>query len=226
MLQQLKVRFVRLVREAWTRAVPGLRAAAIVVAGIVRGPLKAILQVAAALILLFAEWGWEPLVVLLSRLSKYFVFARLEAWIATLPPYGALALFAAPAVCLIPLKLAALYLFATGHRTLGIGLIIFAKIAGTAVVARLYLLVRPQLMQIGWFKSAHDQFVPWKEQKFVEIRASGAWRTGRIVRVEAKRGLNRVWIGLKPQRQRVAAALAGVRDEILSFFDDLRRGLR
>ena len=226
MWQQLNEQFARLRQETGTIARPWVRHAGGMVKVFVRGPLRAVLHTVAALILLFAEWGWEPLVALLSRLSKYFVFARLEAWIATLPPYGALALFAAPAICLIPLKLAALYLFATGHRAAGIGLIIGAKIIGTAVVARIYLLVRPQLMQIGWFRSAHDRFMPWKEKMFAEIRESSAWRTGRIVRVEVKRGWNRTWIGLRPRRERAIAAIGAIRDEVVSFVDDLKRALR
>jgi len=192
---------------------------------ILRGPVKAMLQVVAALLLLFAEWGYEPLAALLSRLSRFFVFARLEAWMTSLPPYGALALFAAPAVCLIPVKLMALYLFATGHPASGVGLIIAAKIAGTAVVARIFMLVKPQLMEIGWFQRAHDRLIPWKERMFADIRASGVWRTGRIVRVEVKRSLNRSWISLLPQRRQAAAIFASARAEVARFIADLHRSL-
>ena len=140
-------------------------------------------------------------------------------------PYGALALFAAPALCLIPVKLLALYLFATGHAAYGVGLIILAKVAGTAVVARIYLLVRPQLMQIGWFRRAHDRLMPWKDRMFADIRASGAWRTGRIVRVEVRRALNRAWIALAPQRRRMMELSAPLRTRLQAFIDDLHRAL-
>ena len=225
MWQQLKVRTSRVIAAAWTVARPWMRRALGVVAAFVRGPLLVVLHTVAALILLFAEWGWEPLVAALSRLSKYFVFARLEAWIARLPPYGALALFAAPAICLVPIKLLALYLFATGHPTLGIVLIIAAKVAGTAVVARIFMLVKPQLMDIAWFKSGYDRFLPWKAKMFAQIRASSAWRTGRIVRVEVKRGLNRTWIEFKPQRAWAKSQFSAIRAEVVSFIDDLRRGM-
>lgn len=191
----------------------------------VRGPLKAVLSVVAALVLLFAEWGYGPLAAALGSLSRFMVFARLEAWMATLRPYGALALFAAPALCLLPVKLLAIYLLATGHAALAIGLIILAKLAGTAVVARIYMLVKPQLMEIGWFRVAHDRLTAWKDYMYAEIRASAAWRAGRLARVEVKRAVNRIWIGLKPLRRRFQAWLERAKGEFKGFVADLHRAL-
>jgi hypothetical protein len=206
MLQQLYKIIRGSALGAWIALRPWLRAAGRTTLAFARGPLKsailAVLQTMAALLVLFFEWGWRPLTEALAGLSKYLVFARFEAWLAGLPPYGALAMFAAPAVCLFPLKLIALYLFATGHPALGIGLIAAAKIVGTAVVARIFILTQPQLMQIGWFKAAYDRFMPWKERMFAAIRASAAWRTGRAVRVAVKRWINRMWIARTPAGHR------------------------
>ena len=80
-------------------------------------------------------------------------------------------------------------------------------------------------MQIGWFKSGFDRLIPWKERMFADIRASAAWRTGRIVRVDVKRSLNRVWIGLLPERRRVGAFLAAMRANVRAFLDELHRAL-
>jgi hypothetical protein len=218
------------VRAAWHRLRPWLKRALVHGRAFARGPLRraAILvaQTVAALLLLFYEWGWRPLADLLAKLSAFPLFARLEAWIKGLPPYPALALFAAPAVCLFPLKLFALYLFATGHPVMGVGLIAGAKIVGTAFVARIFVLTQPQLMQISWFKSLHDRFIPWKDAMFAKIRASSVWRNGRIARVAVKRAANRTWIGLKPQRERVARAIAIVRANIKAFLGGLGRDLR
>ena len=200
MLQQLIARAERTVAEGWVVARPVLRRAWIQLSALLRGPVRAVLQTLAALVLLFLEWGWEPLATALSGLIHYFGFKRLSAWVASLPPYGSLAMFAAPAVCLIPIKLFAVYLFASGHPISGVLLIIGAKLVGTAVVARIYILTQPQLMRIGWFKTFHDRFMAWKDQMYSQIRASDAWRQGRIVRVEVKRAANRTWIALRPQR--------------------------
>ena len=226
---QLVVNAKRTAGSAWALLRARLWRVAVQALALARGPaksvLKPVLQTIAALLVLFLEWGWRPLAYALAGLSKYLVFARLEAWVAALPPYGALALFAAPALCLLPLKLFALYLFATGHPALGVSLIIGAKIVGTAVVARIFMLTQPQLMQIAWFRAAHDTFIPWKERMFTEIRASAAWRTGRAIRVDVKRWVNRTWIGAKPQRAWAASQMASVRQSIAGFLAGLRRDL-
>ena len=220
---------MRLSALAWSRLKPRLQQAARVALAFIKGPVRTaarlVFQVVAALLLLFYEWGWQPLAALLARLSTFRIVARLETWIKGLPPYPALALFATPAVCLIPVKLLALYLFATGHALLGIGLIVAAKVVGTAFVARIFILTQPQLMQIAWFKSAHDRFVPWKDAMFAAIRSSSVWRNGRIVRVAVKRGVNRAWIGLKPQRARIGRLLTALRGDVQAFFAGLGRDL-
>ena len=53
-----------------------------------RGALAGLL----ALLILFEEWGWEPLRAALASLGRWPPVAALERRIAALPPYGALAL--------------------------------------------------------------------------------------------------------------------------------------
>ncbi len=230
MWQQLIARIKDGLADGWAAANPWLRRAAVWSVAFMRGPVRGVaivlLQTVAALIVLFEEWGWRPLEAGLARLHKYFVFARVEQWLKSLPPYGALAMFAAPAICLFPLKLLALYLFATGHPVIGVGLIGAAKVAGTAVVAHIFVLTQPQLMQIGWFKAAYERFMPWKERMFAEIRASAVWRNGRYVRVEVKRWVNRTWISLKPQREWVKAQARSVKADVLAWIARLSKLVR
>lgn len=188
----------------------------------VRVLLGAAFQTLAALIVLFLEWGWQPLERAVAHLSRNLVFARLEAWITSLPPYGALALFAAPGVSLFPLKLFALYLFAAGYPGLGLALIIGAKVVGTAIVAHIFLLTQPQLMKIGWFRWAYNLFVPWKEQMFAQIRASAVWRNGRYVPAEIKRWINRMWRSLTPLRQRIAQGVVVLRANLRALIKRVR----
>jgi hypothetical protein len=96
-----------------------------------------------------------------------------------------LAAFVGPSLVLFPLKLLALYLIATGHAIMAGLLFIGAKLVGTSVLARLYMLTSPQLMRIPWFARAHDKLMPWKDALFAKIRASWAWRYGRIVKHKA-----------------------------------------
>lgn len=138
-----------------------------------------------ALLLLFEEWGWEPLQRALARVGQWPGFRQVEAWIARLPPYGALALFAVPSLSLIPVKLVALWLIGQGHALSGALVIVAAKLAGTAVVARLFTLTRPALMRLAWFARLHDRWVAWKDALLAQARASWPWRMAR--------GLKRRW---------------------------------
>jgi hypothetical protein len=147
-------------------------------------------EVLFAVILIFEEWGWQPLARFMAWLGTFKLVARLERRISALPPYGALAVFALPSVLILPLKLLALYLITTGHAVIAAALFIGAKLAGTAVLARLYTLVSPRLMQIGWFARLHDRLMPWKDALFARIRASWAWRYARILKYMAGQRLH------------------------------------
>jgi hypothetical protein len=146
---------------------------------------RRLFEVLLAIILIFEEWGWKPLARAMAWLAEFKLVARAEKAVAALPPYGALAAFVGPSLVLFPLKLLALYLIATGHAIMAGLLFIGAKLVGTAVLARLYMLTSPQLMRIPWFARAHDKLMPWKDALFAKIRASWAWRYGRIVKHKA-----------------------------------------
>lgn len=150
-----------------------------------------------ALLVLFEEWGWEPLARLLARLNRIPWWARVERWIAGLPPYPALLLFALPAVALFPLKLLALYGIAHGHALLGVGVIVVAKIAGTAAVARLFQLTQPSLMQLAWFASLYGRWKAFKDQLLEKVRASWPWRAGRVLKRKMKAATQRAWQRLR-----------------------------
>ncbi len=144
-----------------------------------------------ALVILFEEWGWEPLQRALAWLAERLHLSGLERWIARLPPYAALAVFALPSLALVPVKLAALALIGRGHALLGAGVIVVAKIAGTAVVARLFTLTRPALMRLAWFARAYGRWATWKAGLLRRVRASWAWRAGRRLQRRARQALVR-----------------------------------
>lgn len=138
-----------------------------------------------ALVLLFEEWGWEPLAALLARLARLPFFAWLERRIRALPPYGAVALFFVPALMLVPVKIAALYLIAHQHGWLGVAVLLAAKVAGTAIVARLFALTQPTLMQLPWFARWYPRWKAWKDRIMEEVRATPAWQAARRIKAAA-----------------------------------------
>jgi hypothetical protein len=167
--------------------------------------LRRALGVVLALLVLFAEWGWRPLAALLGQLRRLALVARLENWIQTLPPYGALAVFVVPTLLLLPLKILALYFVAHGQKLTALGLIAVAKLGGTALVARIFILTGPQLMRIDWFARSYNFVMPWKERLFAQIRASWAWRYGRMLKSRVKQTARRVWTRLRPQAARLVS---------------------
>jgi hypothetical protein len=156
---------------------------------LLRRLLRVIATVLLVPILLFEEWGWEPLAAQVAKLTRLPLWARLEQWLRGLPPWGALLSFGLPVLALFPIKLLALYLFGSGHYASGVVLLAGAKLAGTAVVARLFQLVQPTLMRIGWFARWYPRWTAWKDHVLGLVRQSAPWRAVRSL----KAGCRRLW---------------------------------
>ena len=153
-----------------------------------------------ALVLVFAEWGWEPLAAALAKLSKLRIWAWIEQRIASLPRWWALLVLGVPMLALLPVKLLALYLLGHGHILLSVTILVGAKLAGTAIVARLFQLTQPALMQFGWFADWYPRWKTWKDGMLDKVRQSLAWRAVRRIKAGAKRTARRWWSGLRRQR--------------------------
>ena len=152
-----------------------------------------------AIVLLFEEWGWEPLANLFRRLARLPLWARLERQIAGLPKWGALLVFGVPMVALLPVKLLALYLFGQGHAVTGLVLLIAAKLLGTALLARLFQLTQPALMQFTWFARWYPRWKAWKDGLMAKIRQSEPWCMGRRIKALAK-ARAKVWAAAMRRR--------------------------
>lgn len=169
---------------------------------VLRG-LRGILDVFLALILLFEEWGWQPLANLIGRLRRFEIWQRLEVWLQGLPPYGALCAFVLPSCLIFPLKIAAVYLVATGHFVTAALMLIGAKVVGTAILARIFILTQPNLMRIGWFARLYNTLMPWKDALFAYVRATWVWRYARLLKAQMKRAMRRAWETLRPRLMQV-----------------------
>lgn len=148
--------------------------------------VKALLGWLLALVILFEEWGWEPLQRALAWVGQLPGLRWAERRIQTLPPYGALALFLLPTLLLLPVKLLALWLIGQGKVFAGTLVILSAKVVGTAIVARLFTLTQPALMQLAWFGKLYGRWTVWKTALLVQVRASWAWRFARMVKHRMK----------------------------------------
>ena len=134
---------------------------------------------AGALLFLCEEWLWERLKACSAWLGRLPGMRDVEAWIVRLPPYGALALLVIPALFLYPFKIGALWMIADGRFMLGCTVMIAAKLASTAIIARLFTLCRPQLLRLAWFARLHDRVLVWRTRIHAWLDQQPAWHAAR-----------------------------------------------
>lgn len=154
-------------------------------------PLRGVVRLVLALVILFEEWGWEPLQRVMAAIGRLPVLRQLEAVVRRLPPYLALVVFFLPGLMLLPIKLLALWLIGIGRPGLGLSVIVLAKVVGTAVVARIFALTQPALMSLPWFARLYGRWTAWKESLLVWVRASAVWRSARAIKLRIRRVLRR-----------------------------------
>ena len=131
--------------------------------------------IAAALILLeetLIKWVQR----LMARLAALPLVAALESRARRLPPYPAMLLFLLPGAVLLPVKLAALWLLANGHVVSGVSIVVAGKLVGTAIGARIYLVLRPTLVTLNWFAKAEAWLFGWRDRIMARVRAMPAWK--------------------------------------------------
>src|SRR5262249_836880 len=154
----------------------------------------------AAVIILVEDWLWDDLQRLAAAIGRLPLLRQIESFLGRVPPYAALAMFGAPALLLIPVKLAALYFLAHGHPALGLVTVVAAKVVGTALVARIYTLTCHNLLRIGWFARLHERYTAFQARGDKASRCTGidraAHRLGLRVRAalsEFFRGRRTLW---------------------------------
>lgn len=106
-------------------------------------------------------------------IGKHLVLRRLRAWIRSLPPYSALALFCVPVIILEPAKPLAAYLAATGQMLGSALTLIVSELLKLVLVERLFSLTADKLMKIPAFAWAYGKFRRAKER----LEATQAWQS-------------------------------------------------
>lgn len=150
-------------------------------------PLRWLFRVVFALLILFEEWGWEPLRRVFALLARLPVIRHTEVLLRRLPPRWAFVVLLLPSLLILPVKLAAVWFVAKGHVVFGLGVIVAAKVGGTALLAWLFQLIQPALMQLAWFARLYARWTHWKEELLAWVRASAVWRTARAIKLRVKR---------------------------------------
>jgi hypothetical protein len=176
------------------------------------------MMVIAALIMFCEEWIWDHLAAFMAWVGRAPVLRWAERRIAALPPYPAMAVFLLPSALLLPVNIFAVYLAARGHALTGTTILVAAKLAGTAILARLFSICRPSLLTVNWFRRLYEWLgrlkarlyssapwraaVEWKNKLKARVaRLFHRWRGGHL-----KRRWRAVvhWLGLKVRRRKPA----------------------
>jgi hypothetical protein len=165
------------------------------------------LMLVAALLLFFEELGWEFLERIMAALGRLPLIRSLEALVARLPPYGAAAVFLLPGLLLLPVKIGALWLIAQGKALAGLGVIVAAKLAGTALLARIFTLTRPALMRLAWFASLYGFVMRWRDRIHDYVKSSAAWQALQSTRTRLRAAMARMKPGRLMQRLRAIRRL-------------------
>ena len=87
---ELRRREAKIISNTWRQV---LRWPGRMLSGLASGAL--------ALVILFEEWGWVPLQQLLARIGRWPGLRWIEGWVRSLPPWGAVCLFALPTAALL-----------------------------------------------------------------------------------------------------------------------------
>lgn len=114
--------------------------------------------------------------VAMAAIAAWPPIARFEAWLKRLPPWGALIAFGMPSLLILPVKLAALWFATHGRYGLALFSVILGKIVGTAILARLYRILRPTLMTMPWYARVDTKFFAWRDRAYAFVRALPAWQ--------------------------------------------------
>ena len=111
------------------------------------------LWIALAAAFLLEAWLWEAM----KRVPWQRLRAGAKDLIAPLPPQGTLAVFAIPAVVLLPLKVTVVWLVLKGAWVSAMAVLAFAKLFGLALSAFAFDICRDKLLQLPTFRKVYER---------------------------------------------------------------------
>jgi hypothetical protein len=109
-----------------------------------------------------------PLIARIRRRREMTALARARRRLQKMSPYLSLVLLLVPLLLVEPLKLVAVFIAGKGHWLTGTGMLIGAYAVSLFFVERLFRVVKPKLMMLGWFArlwmwfvSLRNKVIPW-----------------------------------------------------------------
>lgn len=153
----------------------------------------------AAAIVFFEDVLLHYLGVAMAAFGRWPPVARLEHWLAGLPPWAALLAFVAPSTLVLPVKLAAVFFALQGRFGLAAASVALGKVLATALLARLYQVLRPTLVTMPWFLASETWLFAWRDRLYGFVRALPAWQRARALLLSMRRWLAELVSGATPR---------------------------
>tara|TARA_R110002073_G_C9406965_1_gene575018 strand:+ start:806 stop:1339 length:534 start_codon:yes stop_codon:yes gene_type:complete len=163
----------------------------------IRRLLRGIGAVLAAVWMILEEWVWDRLTAAMKWLGRVPAVRWLETRIARLSPRAAMLVFVVPWLMLLPTKVLALWLLGAGHFTLAFLVFLIAKIVGTALLARLFALTKPALLQVTWFRRFYTWFTDIKKRLFAYVRGLRVYQQAKSWMRSVRLRMRRWWRKLR-----------------------------
>lgn len=150
----------------------------------------------AAAIVFFEEVLLRYLGQAMAALARWEPVARVERWLTRLPPWAALTAFLAPSLFILPIKLTAVWFVLQGKFVWAGTAVVIGKIVATALVARLYKVLRPTLVRLSWYLAAETWLFLFRDKIYAFVRALPAWQAAAAVVRRAKAWLAELVSGI------------------------------
>lgn len=116
---------------------------------------------------------FRPLLRFLARLR---LFKRIEALIASLPPYAILVVLAVPFFIADPAKVYGLFLMGTGHFLSGLAIFVVAYLVSFILVEQIFHAGEAKLRTIGWFAAVLDWLFRLRDKVLAWAKATSIWQ--------------------------------------------------
>jgi hypothetical protein len=121
-----------------------------------------------AVIFLIEAWLWDHLEPVVAWVVEQIPLRAFKQWLAervdTLSPAMTLIVFFVPVIPLFPLKLVGLWLLTHEYWMSAILTILFAKFLGVGVMAFVFDVTRPKLLEMEWFEKIYDFIISLRKK--------------------------------------------------------------
>ena len=143
------------------------------------------------------SWFWDLLHALVQRFIDLLPLEQAKQavgrFMARLPPYPTLIVFLIPLALSEPIKIAALWLIAKRHWTLGALVYGGAELIRFGLVAYLFSTCRDKLLSIRWFARLYGLFVRAHDWAHEQVEPVRAWAREAIDYAGLPRGRGDFW---------------------------------